>query len=138
MTLGTACALTGSVLVATAAVIYLYDIFRGGTRPHRVSWTVWTLIGVLGTSATVIAGAGFGAGPAVIYVVLGVAIVALSFTKRYGKPGGQPSDYVIGAFAIVMIVLWRAASLPSLAAVAAAIVADLAVSLLTLRESQFQ
>jgi hypothetical protein len=53
--------IAGALLVAGAAITYLYDIVRGDTRPHRVSWLVWSCAGVLGFGAAHDAGAGAGA-----------------------------------------------------------------------------
>ena len=35
-------------VIASAMPSFSLDVLRGGTRPHRVSWGVWSLVGVLG------------------------------------------------------------------------------------------
>lgn len=127
--------LLGAVVAACAAHWYVYSILRGETRPHRTTWGVWTLIGVLGTGSAVDSGAGPGAYVALVYLALHVAVFLLSLSRRFGKPGGEPHDGALGLLAVSAIVLWQVAHLPAGLAATVAVVADGLALWPTLRES---
>lgn len=40
-----AAGITAGVLSVVDAIPYLHDIQRGRTRPHRVTWLIWTILG---------------------------------------------------------------------------------------------
>ncbi len=125
----------GALIALVGSVIYIYSIFRGTTRPARVSWVVWLILGILG-AASVTAGQG---GPAAyvpwVYVASDVVIVGLSLTKKYGKPGGEWYDYPLGTIGILAILVWHFAHLPAAFAATVAIFADSVAGWVTLRES---
>lgn len=58
--------LAAGALLLCLTPLYLIECFRGGARPHPLSWGIWSSLGVLGFAATLACGAG----PTV--VVLGV------------------------------------------------------------------
>lgn len=114
----------GAIVVAAAAIFYLVDIFRGQTRPQRVSWAVWAVIGVLGYGTAAAGGAGAGAYAAGVYMVACLATFAVSLHPRYGKPGGARYDWPLGAIAICGLVWWRFGALPDGAGAALAVGCD--------------
>jgi hypothetical protein len=114
----------GAIVVAGAAIFYLVEIFRGETRPQRVSWAVWAVIGVLGYGTASAGGAGAGAYVAGVYMVACIATFAVSLAPRYGKPGGARYDWPLGAIAIAGLVLWRSGALPDDAGAALAVGCD--------------
>lgn len=123
------------MLAACSVLVYLFEIVRRTTRPHRVSWGVWTLIGFLGVAGTFSAGAGLGVAVFAIDLAGGVVVFALSLTRSYGKPGGHSYDIPLGAAAVVILILWQVSHWPPLVAVLSAALADALVSLLTLRDA---
>jgi predicted permease len=128
-------ALAGSVLAAGAGGWYVCTILRRQTRPHRTTWGVWTLIGVLGSGSALQAGAGAGASVAMIYLALHVVVFALSLSSRFGKPGGEWYDRPLGLAAVGAIVLWQVMDLPAAVAATIAVAADGLALWPTLRES---
>src|SRR5580765_1501 len=46
-----AAGISAGVLSIVGTVPYLYDVRRGRTRPHRGTWGIWTLIGVVAATA---------------------------------------------------------------------------------------
>lgn len=125
----------GALVAVIGSGIYIYSIVRGSTRPARVSWVVWLIIGFLG-AASVTAGQG---GPAAyvpwVYFGCEIIVVALSLTKKYGKQGGEWYDYPLGALGILAILIWQLAHLPAAFAATAALLADSVAGWVTLRES---
>jgi hypothetical protein len=125
-----------TVVAAAAALEYLRTIVRGRTRPHRVTWGVWSLIGGLGAFSALSGGAGPGAYAALVYLGLTIVVFGLSLVPRYGKSGGGAwYDWPLGAAAVAAIVLWRAGGLPVAAAGTVAWAADGLAMWPTLREA---
>ena len=91
----------GALIIALAAIYYVWDIARGDTRPHRVSWGAWTVIGVLGYGTATEGGAGPGAYAAGIYLIAQFVTFGLSLLPCYGKPGGRWYDRPLGAARVV-------------------------------------
>lgn len=128
-------ALAGTAVAAVATVGYLRDILFGKTRPHRISWGLWCLIGILGFSA---ADAG-GAGPAKLVIgfllVTQIGVFLLSLSRRFGKPGGQRYDPLLGIAVITTLVVWKTLSLATWFAALVAVAADAVAAWPTLREA---
>ena len=128
----------GIAISSVSGVWYVYTIIFGTTRPHRITWGVWSLIGILGVGSAIEGGAGAGAYVPLFYLVLQVVVFGLSW--KYGKPGSEQEgeerfDLLIGTVAVITVVIWRAVAMPTWLAAAIAIAADAAVLWLTLRES---
>jgi hypothetical protein len=128
-----AAGLCGGIIVAIASAAYIVDVLRGGSRPQRVSWAVWSVIGVLGLGASTSGGAGAAAYPAAVYAVAYVVTFLLSLSPRYAKPGGERYDIPLLVLALVGVLLWRFGPLTDGPAVALAIVCDGAALWPTLR-----
>jgi hypothetical protein len=126
--------LLAALFAVAGGLYYIYTIVRGNTRPQRITWLVWTLIGVLGAGSAIQGGAGPGAYITLVYLGLEVAILILSLVK-YGKPGKEPYDYPLTAVAIISILVWWLADLPAAFAATIAIFADSIGLWFTLRES---
>jgi len=125
----------GVILAGISAAWYIRTIFWGTTRPHRITWGVWSLIGLLGVGSAIEGGAHAGAYVALFFLCEQIFIFLVSLTKKYGKPGGESYDYPLGLVAVVAIILWRVADLPPGFAAVVAISADAIVLWFTLRES---
>jgi hypothetical protein len=124
--------LLGALVASAGSLFYLYAIVFGQTRPHRISWGVWTLIGVLGVGSAQAGGAGAGAYAAGVYLVCQALVFALSL-GRFGKPGGERYEYLLGAVAVAAIVVWRVGHLSPGAAATTAVAADGVALWFTLR-----
>jgi hypothetical protein len=128
----------GAVIAGIAALYYIYDIIWGETRPHRVTWAVWMVIGILGFSVTDAAGAGPGAYVAAVYVGAYVITFLLSLTPKYGKSGVRAMDIVLGVIAIAGVFLWRFGGMSDLWAAGLTLVCDAIALWPTLREAWLQ
>ncbi len=122
-------------LFAPVTVYYVYTIIKGSTRPHPISWGVWSLIGVLGVGATLEGGAGTGAYASIAALVVTTIVFIISLNKKYGKKGGEWYDYPLGFLAIGGILAWHFGNLSGVQAVTLAVAADATVIWFTLRES---
>jgi hypothetical protein len=123
--------------IATAAASwYLYTIIRRQTRPHRVTFAVWTLAGVLGISSSFDAGAGAGAYVATVYAAFTAVVFLLCLVPGFGKPNAErPSDWLLGMVSCATLLAWSLTPLPTAAAATVAVGADAAIAWPTIREA---
>ncbi|HEY1370541.1 MAG TPA: hypothetical protein VGF23_25650 [Gaiellaceae bacterium] len=124
----------GALVASAGSLAYLYSIAFGETRPHRISWGVWTLIGVLGVGSALDGGAGAGAYAAGVYLLCQALVFALSL-GRFGKAGAGRYDLALGAVAVAAIVIWQVGHLPPGAAATTAVAADGVALWFTLRSA---
>src|SRR5438105_2836867 len=99
--------LVGTVIALVGGSSYVWSIIKGRTKPHRISWGVWMLAGILGIWASHDGGAGAGLLVTATFAVIVTVTFALSLFPRYGKPGSQRSDWLVGLLAIVGLLAWR-------------------------------
>lgn len=130
--------ISGALIVSIGALYYLYDIVWGETRPHRVTWAVWTCIGVLGFGVTDSAGAGPGAYVAGVYTIAYVVTFLLSLTRRYGKSGVRRTDIALCIAALAGVLLWRFGGMGDGPAAVLAVICDAAAVWPTVRETWLQ
>lgn len=130
--------IAGAVVAAANGVYYFRTILTGRTKPHRITWFGWSLVGILGTWSALSAGAGAGAYVALVESAIVVAIFLVSLSPRYGKPGGRRFDYLISVLATMTIIVWQVVDFSPGIAVTIAIAADLWFTWLTVRECWFQ
>jgi hypothetical protein len=128
----------GAVIEIYAAGGYLLSIVHGQSRPLRVTWAVWSLAGILGLWASLSGGGGIGLLVTATFVLTTTATFALSLFPKYGKPGGQPSDYVVGTVAAIAFIVWRVVHFSPDIAATIAVMADAAVLWLIVREAWIQ
>ena len=93
-----------TVLSIAAFGPYLYDIFKGNTKPHMYSWLVWAILQTIGAIAQVRDGAGYGALVLTLGAVICVSIFILSF--KYGTKDISVFDKWCLFFAIGAIILY--------------------------------
>jgi len=99
------------VLVAAAAsllaaFVYINSMFKGQTKPNRVTWFMWSIAPFIATAAALSNGVGW----AVIPVFMSgfcpfLVFTASFFTKKaYWKPSSF--DYICGSLSGLALVLW--------------------------------
>jgi len=124
--------LAAGALLISASVPYLYSILRGTTRPSRVSWGVWTLVGLVLLASYRASGATDTIWLATGYFVVPLAVFLLSL--RYRAPGFSHFDLGCLTGALLGIAAWVALrSAP--AAVFICIAVDAVGALPTLRKA---
>ena len=126
----------GAVVASSAGAWYVQTILRGHTRPHRVTWGVWTIIGALGVSAAFDGGAGPGGYAALVYAAFTAAVFLLSMNPRFRRPDAERhSDWLLGIGSCATLVAWQAIDLPTAVAASVAVGADAMIAWPTLREA---
>ena len=110
--------LAGSVAIVLSIVgyiPYLRDTFRGKTKPHAFSWTVWTVITFIVGAAQLAAGAGWGT---VHNLVTGIiCLVIVVYALRNKDKDIKPVDVVLFCAALAAIPLWVVTKNPTLSIV---------------------
>jgi len=127
---------SAAVVASGAAGWYAYTVVRGRTRPHRVTFAVWTLIGALGVSSALEAGAGPGAYAAIVYAAVTAFVFLVSLVPGFGKPNAERrSDWLLGLVSCATLLAWSVTTLPTAAAATVAVGAEAAIAWPTIREA---
>jgi hypothetical protein len=111
------------------AVPYICGILRGGTRPHRGTWCIWSILGVTAFASQAADGAGWSLLMLGIQAVSITVILVLSITRGVG--GLDLGNVALLVVAATGLAGWLALSTPVFATVCV-VVADLAGALLML------
>jgi hypothetical protein len=120
---------TAGAVQIYSIVPYVKDILKGTTRPNIVSWSLWTLLQVIGIVAQISAGASW----SLIFIIamtFNTSLVVVLCLKGYGYKKYGLVDWICLSFAILAVVLWLATNNPIYALVFA-IAADLMASIPT-------
>jgi len=97
----------GLIAIAIAIVsysFYFYDVFQGKTKPHGLTWLIWSVLNTLICYQQLHDGAGPGAWVTGVAAIANFAIFISSF--RYGERNITRFDWVCGALAAIAIVIW--------------------------------
>jgi hypothetical protein len=124
------------VLVAAAASllaasVYIRSMFKGQTKPNRVTWLMWSIAPAIATAAALSNGVGWAVLPVFMSGFAPFLVFVASFLnkKAYWKPSSF--DYLCGVLSGLAIVLWLITSNPDLAIIFA-IVSDALAAVPTL------
>ena len=109
------------VLGVVDTVPYVRDTLRGSTRPHRGTWLIWSLLGIVVTLSQYADGASWSLIMASVQTVVTALIFALSI--RHGEGGLTRTELAMIAVAATGIAGWAIADAP-LVATACVVVAD--------------
>ena len=109
--------IAGSLVGLFGMLYYAKDTFFGSTKPNLVSWVMWCSADLIGTAASVAAGATWAALPTFVagFGPLIVIIASLANKKAYWKLGKL--DYLCGSLSALALVLWVVTKAPSVAIV---------------------
>ena len=83
---------------------YLYDSWKGRTRPHVLTWLIWTTMTFIAFGAQVVGGGGPGAWTTGVTAMLCLPILAIA--ARSGRATVRPSDWFSLGGALFAGVLW--------------------------------
>lgn len=131
-------AILGVLVASFSSILYIRTILSGESKPHRVTWGGWTLVGTLGILSSWQGGAGIGLIVALAFAVGVAAIFALSLFPKYGKPGGNRLEYIAGAIAAVGILTQLFINYSPVVGATIAVLADLVFLWPTLKAAWVQ
>jgi hypothetical protein len=112
---------TAGLLSIAGTVPYLYDVRRGRTRPHRGTWGIWTLIGVVAATAHGAGGLRWSLVQVSAQALTSAVVLMLAFRRGMGSL--TPANGVMLAVAVAGIAGWWVSSDPA-EALAGLVVAD--------------
>ena len=114
-----------------AAFVYIRSMFRGQTKPNRVTWLMWSLAPLIGTAAAVSSGVGWSVLPVFMAGFCPLLIFTASFFSRKAYWKHTSFDYACGALSVAALFLWYLTSDPNIA-IAFAISSDALAAVPTL------
>jgi hypothetical protein len=94
------------VIQLIGAFSYIKGMWKGTTRPNRVSWTIWALAPLIGAWLSWKAGAGLSVLPVFMSGFNPVLVLISSFIIKKGYWKITKFDIVCGALAVCALVLW--------------------------------
>ena len=127
------------VLVAAFASLlgafaYIHSMFKGQTKPNRVTWLMWTIAPFIATVDALSNGVGWAVIPVFMSGFSPFLVFTASFfnKKAYWKPASF--DYCCGMLSGLAIVLWYLTNVPNLAIIFA-IISDALAAVPTLTKA---
>jgi hypothetical protein len=100
-----------------AACLYIRAMFKGETKPNRVTWFMWSVAPFVATAAAVSSGVGWAVIPVFMSGFSPFLILTASFFTRKAYWKLSSFDYLCGVFSGLAIVLWYLTSNPNVAIV---------------------
>jgi hypothetical protein len=109
-----------------AASVYIRSMFRGQTKPNRITWLMWTIAPLVATAASVSNGVGWAAIPVFISGFSPLLVFTASFFSKKAYWKLSTFDYLCGILSGLAVALWLQTNNPNLAIVFAIISDSLA------------
>ncbi len=106
-----------------AALVYIRSMFKGQTRPNRVTWLMWSIAPFIATVAAISNGVTWSAIPVFMSGLSPFLILMASFLNRRAYWKLSTFDYLCGALSVLTLVLWYLTDNPNVA-IAFAVMSD--------------
>jgi len=113
---------------------YVIGTVRGGIKPNRVSWLMWTIVPMIATSAAIASGVTWAVLPVFMSGFGPFLVLLSSFANKQAYWRLGIFDYVCGACSVLALILWGVTGNPLLA-IFFSIAADAAAALPTIVKS---
>ena len=117
-----------------ATFVYLRSMFKGGAKPNKVSWLIWSIAPFIATAAAISSKVGWAALPVFMSGFSPFLIFTASFVSKKANWKLASFDYVCGLLSGLALVLWYVTKDPNVAIVFA-IVSDGLASIPTLTKA---
>jgi hypothetical protein len=117
-----------------ATFVYVRSMFKGGAKPNRVSWLMWSIAPFIATAAAISNGVGWAALPVFMSGFSPFLIFTASFVLKKAHWALASFDYVCGVLSGLALVLWYVTKDPNVA-IAFAIASDGLASIPTLTKA---
>jgi len=121
----------GSLL---AASVYIRSMFRGQTKPNRITWLMWTIAPLVATAASVSSGVSWAVVPVFMSGFTPLIVFVASFFNKKAYWKLSMFDYACGILSGLAIVLWLLTRNPNLAIIFA-IISDALAAVPTLAKA---
>ena len=123
-----------ALLSVVGASGYIRDTLRGVTSPHRVTWSLWGLEGVLAFVIEVQQHIGLASLTTLILGLVPCLIVVVSFRNPHSVWRISTFDIACGSISLAGLVFWAFVNQPTVALISF-VVADQVAALPTIRKS---
>jgi hypothetical protein len=100
-----------------AALVYIRSMFRGNTKPNRVTWLMWAIAPLIAFAASVSSGVGWAALPVFMSGFSPLLILSASFLTKKAYWKLSRFDYSCGLLSILALILWWVTKEPNVAIV---------------------
>ena len=117
-----------------AALVYIRSMFRGNTKPNRVSWLMWSIAPLIAFAASVSSGVGWATLPVFMSGFSPLLILIASFLTKKACWNLSRFDYACGVLSGLALFLWWLTKEPNVA-IALAIASDGLAAVPTLTKS---
>jgi hypothetical protein len=98
--------LIAAVLTTLAALAYIRSMFKGDTKPNRVTWLMWSVAPFVAAAASLSMGGGWAVIPVFMAGLGPFMIFVASFFSRKAYWKLAKFDYACGLISALAIVLW--------------------------------
>jgi len=113
--LKTSLTLIGVAITIVVGVAYIRDVYRGKTKPHLVTWLIWSVLAGTGCIIQIIGGGGLGS------MVLGVTalmnLVILGTAWRRSRHDITRFDKLVLGLAAIAVAAWLVTNNPRFSAI---------------------
>jgi hypothetical protein len=108
-----------AVVIATllSAFAYIRSMFKGSTKPNRISWLMWAIAPFIAVAAAKSSGVGWAVVPVFMSGLSPFLIFVASFLTKKAYWKLSVFDYVCGVLSGLALVLWYVTSNPNVAIV---------------------
>jgi hypothetical protein len=121
----------GSLIAASA---YIRSMFKGQTKPNRITWLMWTIAPLVATAASVSNGVGWAVIPVFISGFSPFLVFTASFFSKKAYWKLSTFDYLCGILSGLAVALWLLTDNPNLGIVFA-IISDALAAVPTLSKA---
>ena len=98
-----------------AAIAYIRSMFKGHTKPNRVTWLMWTIAPFTAAFAAFSSGATWAAVPVLMSGLSPCLILLASFLNKRAYWKLSRFDYACGGLSALALVLWYLTANPNVA-----------------------
>ena len=123
-----------AIATLLATFVYIRSMFRGGAKPNRVSWLMWSIAPFIAAAAAVSNGVGWAALPVFMSGLSPFLIFTASFVLKKAHWKLTTFDYFCGVLSGLALVLWFVTKDPNVA-ITFAIASDALASIPTLTKA---
>jgi|WetSurMetagenome_2_1015567.scaffolds.fasta_scaffold00919_19 hypothetical protein len=102
---------------------YIRSMFRGGVKPNRITWFMWSVAPFIAVAASISNGASWAVVPVLMSGISPLLIFAASFFHKEAYWKLSKFDYLCGVLSALALVLWYLTKDPNLT-IAFAIISD--------------
>ena len=126
--------LVAAFATLVACIAYVRSMFKGRTKPNRVTWLMWTIAPFTAAFAAFYSGATWAVVPVLMSGLSPFLILLASFLNKRAYWKLSAFDYVCGGLSALALVLWYLTGNPNVAIVFA-IFSDALAAVPTLRKA---